>query len=539
MQRLRSIIAVAVLAFLPSLAWAQAGGQVVQIRGGSATNIAAITPASREILFDTTNLRLVLGNGSTLGGAAILPNLAAIQAAFQPLLPNLTAFGALSLVADRLPYANGTGTLSLATFTSTARSLLDDTSTSAMRTTLGLAVGVDVQAASTVLDGLANASVGLQNTILYNSADSTPAWGTPTNIRTALGLVIGTNVQAQSTNLTTYAGIAPASNVQSLLGAANYSAMRTLLTLVPGTDVQAFDTDLATFAGLSVTRGALLYGTSAPAWAVKAVGTGVLVADGMDVSGWTQAPTLASITGTGGQSIFASTSNTTEIYNGTSANAQILNAYYIRVDPSNYSRAALKTSSTGIELAAEALGTGWTNADLLFTVKGTGKAIFRQPGGVAGTDEVQLSHDGSKGIMQSRDGTLRIRTVDGTEIATSSDVVQIKLGAWAQLGSGGLVSWSSASTPGSDDTGIARVSAAALKITDASSGYATLRALGHGVGKAPSTAAFIAIDAGTTAKSQLNLASSTAPTSPVDGDIWFDGTHIYCRISGATKQLDN
>lgn len=51
---------------------------------------------------------------------------------------NLAAFAGLSLVADRLPYANGTGTLALATFTTFGRSLVDDADATAGRTTLGL-----------------------------------------------------------------------------------------------------------------------------------------------------------------------------------------------------------------------------------------------------------------------------------------------------------------------------------------------------------------------------------------------------------------
>ncbi len=60
-----------------------------------------------------------------------------------------------------------------------------------------------------------------------------------------------TAFQAADGDLTTYANITPSANVQSLLGAANYSAMRTLLTLVPGTDVQAYDADLTTYAGIT------------------------------------------------------------------------------------------------------------------------------------------------------------------------------------------------------------------------------------------------------------------------------------------------
>jgi len=40
---------------------------------------------------------------------------------------------------------------------------------------------------------------------------------------------------------------------------------------------------------------------------------------------------------------------------------------------------------------------------------------------------------------------------------------------------------------------------------------------------------------GTTLSAQINLESSTAPTSPVNGDIWFDGTDLKMTIGGVTK----
>jgi hypothetical protein len=43
------------------------------------------------------------------------------------------------------------------------------------------------------------------------------------------------------------------------------------------------------------------------------------------------------------------------------------------------------------------------------------------------------------------------------------------------------------------------------------------------------------LGAGTTSNAQINLASSTAPTSPNNGDIWFDGTDLKMRIGGVTK----
>lgn len=36
-------------------------------------------------------------------------------------------------------------------------------------------------------------------------------------------------------------------------------------------------------------------------------------------------------------------------------------------------------------------------------------------------------------------------------------------------------------------------------------------------------------------EAQINLASSTAPTSPNNGDIWFDGTNLNIRVGGVTK----
>jgi len=56
-----------------------------------------------------------------------------------------------------------------------------------------------------------------------------------------------------------------------------------------------------------------------------------------------------------------------------------------------------------------------------------------------------------------------------------------------------------------------------------------------GVKITPTSSAILRIQSGSTSQSQIRLESSTAPTSPSNGDIWFDGSDIKMRIGGVTK----
>ena len=64
------------------------------------------------------------------------------NAAYQPIDPTLTAFGALTIAANKLPYGSGSDAFSLADLTAAGRALLDDADAAAQLTTLGVSAFV-------------------------------------------------------------------------------------------------------------------------------------------------------------------------------------------------------------------------------------------------------------------------------------------------------------------------------------------------------------------------------------------------------------
>lgn len=91
--------------------------------GSGTAATTTLTSAARSILDDAT----VADIRATIGA--------------QPLDAELTALAGLTSSADALPYFTGSGTASTTTLTSAARSILDDTSVGAIRTTLGVGTG--------------------------------------------------------------------------------------------------------------------------------------------------------------------------------------------------------------------------------------------------------------------------------------------------------------------------------------------------------------------------------------------------------------
>ena len=165
------------------------------------------------------------------------------------------------------------------------------TTASAARTNLGLAIGSDVQAHDAILDDVAALTQAANKGIFFDTGNSAATFdltaagrallddSDAATQRTTLGLAIGSDVQAYDAELAAIAGLTSAANklpyftgsgtadladltafARTLLDDANASTARSTLGLTIGSDVQAFNSQLAAFAALSNSDGNFVVG---------------------------------------------------------------------------------------------------------------------------------------------------------------------------------------------------------------------------------------------------------------------------------------
>jgi len=83
----------------------------------------------------------------------------------------LTSIAALGTAADKMLYTTGVDTWAEAAITSAGRALLDDAAASNQRTTLGLAIGTNVQAWDVVLDDIAGLTLAQGDVLYYDGSN--------------------------------------------------------------------------------------------------------------------------------------------------------------------------------------------------------------------------------------------------------------------------------------------------------------------------------------------------------------------------------
>jgi hypothetical protein len=124
------------------------------------------------------------------------PGISTAPAGSQPLDATLTAIAGQNFAADKIHYGTGVDTASTTTLTSFARTLIDDVDASTMRTTLGAAIGTNVQAWSAKLDTEA-ALTWAADKIAYQTSASALATTTLTSFaRTVLDDTDAATMQA-------------------------------------------------------------------------------------------------------------------------------------------------------------------------------------------------------------------------------------------------------------------------------------------------------------------------------------------------------
>jgi hypothetical protein len=269
----------------PTLTFTPTGGAKTAFLGfdDSATKLTFVPDAtiSSEVVSGSKGIIVadLEGNADTVTNGLYTTNLGSTVQAYDA---DLAALGGLTSAADKGIQFTGSGTAATYNLTAAGKALLDDSSASVQRTTLGVVLGTDVQAYDADLAALAGltsaADKGIQFTGIgtaatYNLTTAGKALlddASASAQRTTLGLTIGTNVQAYDADLAALGGLTSAADKgiqftgsgtaavydltvagKALLDDASASAQRTTLGVVLGTDVQAYDADLAALAGLT------------------------------------------------------------------------------------------------------------------------------------------------------------------------------------------------------------------------------------------------------------------------------------------------
>lgn len=443
---------------------------------------------------------------------------------------------------------------------------------------------VDV-AGSTNLDGITDWKVGdwaIFNGSTWDKVDNTDAVSSVDGMIGAVDLS-GT-YQAISTNLTTYAGIAPSANVQTLLGAANYAAFKTSLSLNA-----VENTALSTWAGSSsiTTLGTVATGTwNATAIGLTKGGTGFTSYAAGDLIYASATNTLAKLaagtnnhvlTLSGGLPVWAAPSggggatDFNDIGDATNTGSVTNDGY-----AQTWTWDGL-TTGTGLTMSSSSLSSG---SLMNLTVTGTAritaaKGLEILMGGTnssasqttyglyvlnngGGTTPNNVGVYGEATGAQSYGGHFYNGSTSGialvAQCANTSGQIAARIGgsnngamAFGSLGSSESAIWAGAYAPLFGGGGFGNTSSNygirfASNVTTLNGGTTVYLAYNNLIKATLNSSGLtldtiLILDASTTAGASMKLTTAVAPpTSPTEGDIWSDGTDVFYRNSaGVTK----
>lgn len=412
----------------------------------------------------------------TLLGLVIGTNVQAYDA-------ELAALAGLTSAADKLPYFTGSGTASTTDFTALARTLLAQGTTTLMRSTLGLSIGVNVQAWDSDLDLWAGKFVpsgdplGTTDTQTVTNKRITPRVGTtassatPTINTDSVDWYIITALAVNITSMTTNLSGTP-TNGQRLYISITGTATRTIAwgtsfenggatlptttsgtsrldveffwnsatskwrcvhhSLVAGTDVQPYDTELNAIAGLTSAANSFPYFTGSGTASLQTIVSAIRTLLGSaDVATFRTNAGL----GTGNTPQFAGV----EIGNASDTTLTRVSAGVAAIEGKNIAlngTSEVHTVGT-IELGAAAdttlarssAGNMSIEGNIVYRAGGTDVPVT--DGGTGASDAATARTNLGLAIgtnVQAYDGDLN--TIAGLS-PTNDDVMQYKAGAWA------------------------------------------------------------------------------------------------------------
>ncbi len=210
-----------------------------------------------------------------------------------------------------------------------------------------------------------------------------------------------------------------------------------------------------------------------------------------------------------------------------STNPQVFRVYNTFTDGSNFERGAVAWVSNALTIGTFMAGSGIARP-LQITIGGSNVVQWSAAG------HMLWNSDNTFDIGAS--GLSRPRTIwAGTAIVAGSSVSIIGKSAITSASDGVLMVSNNATTGfnrlqfGGTTSSFPSISRNAANIDFRLADDSALTGIG---------AASVSVAASTTARPHFALTAGVAPTSPANGDIWFDGTNLNIRIGGVTRTVN-